>query len=84
MLANGPELRALCSWISRATSSLPVPVSPTNSTGAWLAATLAISRRRLWIAGLLPTSRALSVTDCNWARSRRRSSIPWATRSIKM
>ena len=29
---NGPRLRRLASWIARATTSLPVPVSPSMST----------------------------------------------------
>ena len=36
---NGPSARAPLSWISRATSSLPVPDSPVMCTGAWLRAT---------------------------------------------
>ena len=39
---NGPSRRGPDSWISRATSSLPVPESPEMCTGAWLRATLAI------------------------------------------
>ena len=36
---NGPLRRRLRLWIARATSSLPVPLSPTISTGAIVAAT---------------------------------------------
>ncbi len=42
---NGPSRRGPDSWISRATSSLPVPESPEMCTGAWLRATLAIISR---------------------------------------
>ena len=42
---SGPSARPLPSWMARATSSLPVPVSPRMSTVASLAATRAISRR---------------------------------------
>ena len=38
-MTNGPDARADASWIARATSSLPVPVSPRISTGASLCAT---------------------------------------------
>jgi hypothetical protein len=51
MAARAPE-----SWIRRATSSLPVPESPTMCTGAWLRATLAIMARTRSMAGELPSS----------------------------
>jgi hypothetical protein len=35
---EGPELRVLASWMARARSSFPVPLSPHNSTGASLRA----------------------------------------------
>ena len=41
---NGPLARCDRSWIVRATSSLPVPVSPRISTGAGLGAAISISR----------------------------------------
>ena len=47
-VTNGPEARGLRSWIVRATSSLPVPVSPRMQTRDSLAATrssCAITRR---------------------------------------
>ena len=45
------------SWISVATSSLPVPVSPSSSTVASVAATCSICSRTRSMAGLRPTTR---------------------------
>ena len=50
-------LRALTSWIARATSSLPVPDSPATSTGAMLRATFSISERTCCIASDWPAMR---------------------------
>ncbi len=41
---NGPFARWDIWWMVRATSSLPVPVSPTISTGAGLGAAISIRR----------------------------------------
>ena len=38
-MMNGPDRRADASWMARAASSLPVPVSPRISAGASLCAT---------------------------------------------
>ena len=38
MAIKGYLLRPLCSWMARAMSSLPVPVSPVMSTGVGLSA----------------------------------------------
>ena len=54
---NGPG-RPECSWIERATSSLPVPVSPSMSTVAAVGATRATSSRISSIAGAPPMRRA--------------------------
>src|SRR6185312_4561211 len=51
---NGPWRRALCSWIARATSSLPVPVSPFTSTVECVGATVAMARRTSRRAALSP------------------------------
>ena len=48
--------RALSAWIARATSSLPEPVSPVTSTGAFERETKSMAVRRLSIAGQVPTS----------------------------
>jgi len=54
---KGPAARAPCSWMVRATSSLPTPDSPRMYTGAWLRATLAMVARRVAIAGESPSRR---------------------------
>ncbi len=46
--------RALCSWRALATSSLPVPLSPTMSTRASVAAARAILLRMASMAGEAP------------------------------
>ena len=52
---NGRAARGDCRWMLRATSSLPVPLSPCTSTGLSLTATRAITARTSRISGLLPT-----------------------------
>src|SRR4051794_25396004 len=54
---NGRALRALTSWIARATNSLPVPDSPATSTGAMLRATLSTIDRTCCIAAERPAIR---------------------------
>ena len=54
---NGPSRRGPDSWISRATSSLPVPESPEICTGAWLRVTLVIISRNCSIGCELPSRR---------------------------
>ena len=53
-ITNGPAARADASWIARAASSLPVPVSPRISTGASLCATRAICANSSRIGVLAP------------------------------
>ena len=53
---NGFDARALLSWMARATSSLPVPLSPVTSTVAAVGAHLAIAVKTRCIAGDSPTS----------------------------
>src|SRR5512133_1609323 len=53
MGTNSP--RGLALWMARATTSLPVPLSPKSMTGRWLAAALSISRRMPAISGDFPT-----------------------------
>ncbi|HBP23137.1 MAG TPA: hypothetical protein DEA08_35865 [Planctomycetes bacterium] len=56
LMATKPRsLRPLAKWIARATRSLPVPVSPSISTGASVPPTRAISSRTLRTAAWLPT-----------------------------
>ena len=52
----GFAARSLLRCIARATSSLPVPVSPVISTVALVGATLAIFSRSSLIAALVPVS----------------------------
>ncbi len=66
---NGCGARWLPRWISRATSSLPVPVSPRTSTVESTAATRPIVSRSAAIAGLSPTSRSY----CSGSPARSRS-----------
>jgi hypothetical protein len=55
-ITNGPWARGEASWIARATSSLPVPVSPWIRTVASLAATRASRANSSRIAVLAPSS----------------------------
>ena len=53
---NGPARRVLCSWICRATSSLPDPLSPSISTAKSVVATRAIRSRNPTMRGARPIS----------------------------
>ncbi|KFF34154.1 hypothetical protein G039_0319170 [Pseudomonas aeruginosa VRFPA01] len=67
---NGDCPRGLARWQARASSSLPVPVSPRISTLAEVSPTLAISSRSAWIAGERPMIRcARSCLPANWRRN---------------
>jgi hypothetical protein len=55
---KGPSARGLFSWMARAKSSLPVPVSPVMSVLASLLAAWAIRSRHLAILGLTPMMRS--------------------------
>ena len=55
-LMNGPAARLLSRWIARATSSLPVPLSPQMNTVVSLAAIFSTVRRTACIFSPLPTS----------------------------
>jgi len=62
--------RWLAWWMARATSSLPVPVSPSSSTVEEVGATWAMVMSRLAMAGLLPTrSGGASRSLRRWRRS---------------
>jgi hypothetical protein len=74
---------------SRATSSLPVPLSPRIRTGLGMAASVAMLSRSARIAGLSPTSdessSSRSRSSSTWRRSAKRStafSISRCTRSM--
>src|SRR5207244_272119 len=53
---NGPPARPLPAWIARATTSFPVPVSPSMTTVESSGATRPISSSRRAMAGDAPTS----------------------------
>ena len=53
---KGPSARGPCSWMRRATNSLPVPDSPLTYTGAWLRASRATRARTACIGAESPTS----------------------------
>ena len=57
---KGPRPRGDSSWSVRATSSLPVPLSPVMSTAAGVGAASSINRCTACMAGLVPTSRPMS------------------------
>ena len=56
-VTSGRSRRALCSWMARATSSFPVPFSPTRRMPASVGATRAIVSARRRIGGEVPSSR---------------------------
>ena len=58
---NGACLRRLCAWTARASTSLPVPVSPPISTVASVGAMRSSSPKISRIAGSVPTSIAEAV-----------------------
>ena len=89
---NGPWRRRLDSWICRATSSLPTPLSPSRSTVKSVAAIRSMLARRACMGGVEPTSGAtledMSRLDrfpssnparVNWSRLRSISSTNAAT-----
>ena len=57
-----PGLRGLSSWTALATSSLPVPVSPSSRTVAWLPATCRVRRYTSRIGALSPIMPAIIST----------------------
>jgi len=65
---NGPRLRALWSWIARATRSFRVPVSPWMSTVNVDRATWPTCWITRWISGLRPM-RSASDTPSPWRSS---------------
>ncbi len=79
---KGASLRGPDSWISRATSSFPVPDSPVMCTGAWLRATRPIMARSRCIGSESPSrrrppsaARRLSESLSAWLTSLRRSGM---------
>ena len=72
--------------MARATTSLPVPLSPVISTVASVGATISISSHTFFMAGALPISSVEGDTSCRFSRRRttsrraRRCSRAFATR----
>ena len=60
-VTNGRACRGLHAWIARATSSLPVPVSPVTRTGDEAAPTSRMRARSSAITGLSPTSSSVPM-----------------------
>ncbi len=73
---NGPRRRAEWSWIVRAMSSFPVPLSPSTSTVASVGATCSICRVTSCMEGA-PATRRPNAPRC---RSSRRSR--WTSRAL--
>src|SRR2546425_1882432 len=70
---NGPLARGERRWIAAATSSLPVPLSPSMNTGESVGATLAMISLTRCMGGELPTSSLTVSSSPRRARSEWRS-----------
>ena len=67
---KGPEARGLAWWSASATNSLPVPLSPSMSTVASVAARRASWANRARITALSPTSPPKRGSGCRGSTSR--------------
>ena len=76
MATNGPLLRALRRWISSASISLPVPVSPPIKTEISVAATLSMRRKTSRIPGQAPI-RSPKLAASSLRRRSRLSKRSW-------
>ncbi len=65
-LMNGPSARSLASCSARATSSLPVPLSPRMRTRAGVGATSLICSRMAWMAAESPTMTRRPRSRSRW------------------
>ncbi len=74
---NGPAARLLWAWIARATTSLPVPLSPLSRTVAWVGATRPIAATTGAIVGSPQVRRGASTSRA--ARSRAETSARRST-----
>ena len=61
--------RGLASWMARATTSLPVPLSPSSSTGSRLRDALPISLRIEAICGDTPTRGWVSIVGAGFMKA---------------
>ena len=68
---KGPARRGLASWMARATSSLPVPLSPSMRTLAAVGATFSMSASTSAIRLLVPTMRDSPLSPLSCARRTR-------------
>ena len=66
---NGPSARSECRCSQRASSSLPVPLSPSTRTVADTLAILPASVMTSRIAPLRPTTNSRSLCSATWADS---------------
>ena len=82
---NGSDARALALWMPRATSSLPVPVSPSMSTAIGDAAALSI-RRNTSVMGRADhldeaiAARQVAAEGTDLRRSPSAEALSWAQR----
>ncbi len=74
---NGRSARPERSWIARATSSLPVPLSPSTSTEDTVGATRSTMRRTSFISWLRVTIPPKGPAPGAWARRARLSRRSW-------
>ena len=89
---KGPAERAPRRWMAWAASSLPVPLSPSTSTGASTVATLRIEANTSCIRGLVPSMPSKAEAVCcrssrfsrsrAWSLSARRSTTFSSSTSI--
>ena len=66
---NSPAARGLRSWMARATSSLPTPLSPETSTVVRDGATRSMSEKSSRIGALFPIIPPLRVRSASFFRS---------------
>jgi len=69
---KGAAARGLLSWMARANSSLPTPVSPVTNAAASLPAASATTSRQRRMAALTPTMECFRRDEGRWAGSRAR------------
>ncbi len=86
---NGLALRGEAWWMERASTSLPVPVSPRSTTVASLLATAVSSPKSLRMAALFPTASWNDGTSASRGAPRSLSametrSVVWPTWSVEL
>ncbi len=78
---NGRSRRGEWRWMARATSSLPVPLSPVMRTVAGVGAAFSIVSRRRFIARALPIKASLSGRKLRFSACRRALSVAFRSDS---